>query len=130
MSVHSLLHPPLVAGDADQLAATCTLGYIARRLGKAGWGDTRLCSYVQALVDQRGFPKPFPELVGRGEARQLTDRVRPGSTWQRWAVQDWLGDHLPPDAAAALDAAAKAAAAAEMDGNAGNLRLVAGGRRA
>lgn len=109
-------------------AQTCNLTYIARRLGKAGWGDRRTCTYIQALIDARGFPAPFPELRGKGDRRQLTDHVRPASSWQRDAVDCWFGDFLPPDAAAALDAAAQAAAAHDMDERAANLHLIAGGR--
>ena len=112
-------------------AQTCNLPYIARRLGKAGWGDRRCCTYLQALIDTRGFPAPFPELVATGpklpgiaRARHLTDRVRPASSWQRDAVDCWFGDFLPPEAAAALDAAAQAEAAAQMDARACALQLV------
>ena len=127
MSLHSILS---AHDDPDRRTATCNLTYIRRRLGKAGWGDQRLASYVQALIEQKHFPAPFPTFTRkRNGNRALSDRVAPASTWQRCAVDQWFDDFLPPDAAAALDAAARAAAAADMDANAANLRLVAGNRR-
>lgn len=114
---------PIIAAD---LAATCNLSYVRDRLGKRGWGDQRTCTLVQSLVDGRGFPAPFPELTGPRAGRQLTDAVRPGSTWQRAAVDHWFGDFLPPATADALELRQAQLAAAAMDSNAGTLKLVGG----
>ncbi len=111
----------VMAEDADQ---ACTIWFIAQRMGRAGWGAQRLARYVQQLVDQRGFPPPWPEMV-RG---RLVDAVRPASKWDRAAVLQWLHDFLPPDAAASANAAARAIAARTMDQAAFGLKLVKGGR--
>lgn len=108
----------------DTEARTCTIWYVKRELGRSDFGDSRLCAYLQALIDQRGFPKPLPTFH-RG---QLTDEVRISSKWIRADVERWLHDFLPPATTAALDRAALEAAAADMDSAAAGLRLIQGGR--
>lgn len=121
MSVHTL---PAALADPR---ATCDLTYIRRRLGRQGWGDRRTCTLVQQLVDHRQFPAPFPST--QGKARELTDAVTGNSTWLRAAVDQWFDGYLTPAAGAALDAAAMAQAAQDMDARAGQLgalKLVGG----
>ena len=125
MSIHVV--PPQLPSiaqriDGDPDARTCTIWYVRRELGRIDYGDKRICSYLQKLVDQHGFPAPFPcERKGR---RELETRVVPESRWIRAAVDAWLEDRTPPDLGAALDRKARDAAAAEMDAAAGNLSLV------
>lgn len=112
-------------GHADDPAArTCTIWYIRRELGRADYGDGRLVTYVRALVASRGFPPPLPH-EKRGH---LVEEVTVNSRWLRSAVDAWLDDFLPPEAAASVDRAQRAAAADEMDAAAFGLRLVRGGR--
>lgn len=132
MSHHSsiLSSPHRAAGRVAQGDAepTCTLWFVGRELGKADFSATRLAAYVQGLVDQFGFPPPYPSL----HRRALTRAVTPRSTWRRAAVMAWLDDWLPPATSDALDAAAQAAAAADMDAAAlqlGQLRMISGGKR-
>lgn len=108
---------------SDDGPPTCTLYWICQRLGFHG-SDAKRTRYVEHLIAERNFPKPFPhERQGGG----LSDAVNPRrSQWLRVAVERWLGDYLPPDAAAAIDTEAAAAAAAEMDEAAATLRIVAG----
>lgn len=124
----SAISHPVPAADVrsgnDQ--PTCTLHWICAQLGFEG-SDARRAAYVEGLIEQRGFPRPFPHSVHGGG---LSDAVNPRrSRWLRIAVERWLSDFLPPDAAAAIDSEAAAAAAAEMDAAAARLtplRLVAG----
>lgn len=113
--------PPLFS----QSAPTCGVVYVALLFGRTDLGPGRIVRYVQGLVDDYGFPKPYPAL----HARAIVDHVVATSRWSREAVDQWCSDWLPPDTAASLDAAALAAAGAEMDAAAGNLKLIQGGRK-
>lgn len=105
-------------------APTCDLGYIRRALGKARMSERTFISFIGALIEQRGFPRPLPD-YRRG---QLVDCVTRHSNFYRAAVDCWLDNFVPPEAAAAAQSAAMAAAAADMDNSARNLRLIRGGR--
>lgn len=105
-------------------APTCDLGYIRRALGKTRMSERTFISFVQALVDERGFPRPLPD-YRRGA---LVDRVTRHSSFHRASVDCWLDNFVPPEAATAQQAAASLAAATEMDAAACNLRLIRGGR--
>jgi hypothetical protein len=119
MAAHSILY------RADTLP-TCDIGYVRRALGRTNGSERAFLALVQALVDERGFPKPLPDY----RAGALIERVTRRSSFIRHAVDTWLDNFLPPQAALALDEAARVAAAAEMDAAASNLRLVASrGRR-
>lgn len=143
MSIH---FPKLSSADQAQSAAplspiavphddepTCTLSYVCYHLGRSDYGDRRRITYVRKLVETYGFPKPLPTL-SRGCA-ELTQDVVAHSRWLRAAVDQWLRDFLPPEAAAGIDAEAKALAAAEMDAAAqglgrrrGHVHVIDGGR--
>jgi hypothetical protein len=103
---------------------TCSIFYISLKLGRDDYTPARMTRFVQKLVDERGFPKPYPLLRGKNLIEDCNTRSR----WSRDAVDLWLHDFLPPEAAAAADAATIAAAGADMDANAGNLKLIRGGR--
>jgi hypothetical protein len=124
MSFHSQIS---AAATPAADAPTCTLAYIKRQLGRGDFGDRRMCTYVRALIAGEGFPPPLPCLI----KRELTREVTPKSRWIRASVDAWIEDFLPPANAAAVDRAAMAAAAEEMDraaGNLGSLTLISGGR--
>ena len=110
-----------LAPDAEPV---CTIWHIARALGRTDYGYRRLCAYVQQLVDHFNLPRPYPVMV-RG---RMVEAVTKDSRWNRQAVDQWLFDFLPPDSAAALDAAARATAAQDMDQAAFGLKLIRGGR--
>jgi hypothetical protein len=126
MACHSLSGFAL-ATDIDP---TCTIWYIQRRAGITDFKSKRTVAYVTKLIEQKGFPRPLPGLNTR--RAELVDEVTPRSKWQRPAVDQWFDDWLPPATTAALDEAARAAAASEMDASAANLgRLkLVGGREA
>lgn len=116
-------HPITLSSASGQTDRTCTLGYICTALGRISYGERRRCAYVRQLIAHHGFPRPLPTL----HRRQLTSDVVASSRWLRAAVDNWLEDFLPPDAAAALDSEAQRVAAAAMDNaaaNLGALRLV------
>lgn len=103
---------------------TCTIWQIRLMLGRGDYGDRRIVAYLTGLVADFGFPPPLPhEKRGR-----VISGVTISSRWLRNAVDAWIDDFLPPDAAAAIDRAAQAAAADEMDGAAFGLKLIRGGR--
>lgn len=111
---------PLPGEDADE--HSCTIWYIRRRLGRADYGIDRLVTYIAALIEHHGFPRAFPRLKGKDLVQDVSDKSR----WPLAAVDQWLHDFLPPDAGAALDAAARREAADTMDHRAAQLQL---GRR-
>lgn len=120
---------PLPGDDADE--HSCTLWYIRRRLGRLDYGADRMVTLVTGLIGQYSFPKPLPYL----RANQLVQDVSDKASWIRTAVDQWLLDFLPPEASAALDAAARREAADTMDQRAaslqlgrGKLKLIDGGR--
>lgn len=106
----------------------CTVWQVRLLLGRADMSDGLFVGYVQALVDECGFPRPFPSKL---KGQPLTMRVTPRSSFRRDAVAAWIDLYLPPACAAALDDQALALAASAMDqaalGLGRPLRLVAGG---
>lgn len=83
-----------------------------------------LCRYFDKLIAEQGFPAPLPQLVkGR-----LYAGAHKNSQWMGDAVDAWLGTQAPPPLAPAINAAELAASGSRLDANAGNLRLIAGGR--
>lgn len=111
--------------DAADDYPTVGLPFIMRELGKRNYGIPRQICYVSLLIEQHGFPPPYPELVGKKGAQRLELGVVKDSQFPRRPVEAWLEDFLPPANAAALDARAAAAAAEDMDRAAADLRLVA-----
>ena len=121
MSIHQL--PPLPAE-----APTCSVWQVRLLLGRTDMSDGCLILYVQGLVDELGFPPPFPSKL---KGQPLTTRVTRHSSFRRDAVAAWIDDFLPPACAASLDAQAMQDAASAMDHAAhqlGNLRLIEGGK--
>jgi hypothetical protein len=115
------------AFGADLADDPVTIWYIRRRLGIQHFKDKRSVDYVTKLVDQRGFPRPLPTMSTR--RAELTDAVTIKSRWLRPAVEQWLTDYLPRDAAEAVEEAKRAAAAEEMRERAGELHLIGRRRR-
>ena len=121
------LHTLPMSGAGDDAEPTCHLYYIRRRLGREDYGDGRLVTYVSKLIEKAGFPKPLPHMSTRKV--ELIEHVTNNSRWLRPAVDQWFDDFLPPEAVAAMDAAAMSAAASDMDEAAktlGSLRVVGG----
>jgi hypothetical protein len=110
--------PRQLVGDD---APACSIWYIGSQLGRRDHSPKRLIAYVSKLIDDHGFPKPYPR-EQRGESA-LTLEVGKTSTWPKAAVDHWLTGWLPPDAGAALDAAQRREAADAMDERAANLQL-------
>lgn len=108
----------------DPQNTTCTPIWIARVLGRKSYSTRRLSAYLQALVDNHGFPAPLPSLAGN----KIVTGVHKDSVFMRAAVEQWLADQLTPAAQAALDQGARTDAMAEMDNAAGSLHLVGGTR--
>lgn len=100
----------------------CNLHWIGKQLGHDG-SEKNLEDYVAELIDGAGFPRPLPHRKHGGGLSFGVSYSR--SQWIRAGVIKWLEDYLPPAAAAALDDAARAEAAEEMDQAARNLTLVA-----
>lgn len=118
-------HPVPIRPVDDPDQPSCTIWYIQLKTGRHDYSVDRMCSYVAKLIDQHNFPKPFPRL----KKRDLTTEVSDKSRWPRFAVDQWLEDWLPPDAAIAAERERQAQAAATMDTRAARLQLVKGGRR-
>lgn len=114
-------HSPLARIGRDTADPTCTCAWICKQLGQEG-SEAVLVDYVEQLIDLRGFPRPLPHRAHGGKIVDGVSYAR--SRWVRAGVLQWLNDYLPPAASAALDKAAEAAAAADMDRAA--LRLVGG----
>ena len=121
MSIHQL--PSLPAE-----APSCTLWQVRLLLGCSEMSDDRFTRYLQELVDECGFPPPFPS---KPKGQPLTRAVTRHSSFRRDAVAAWIDDFLPPACAASLDAQAMQAAAHAMDHAAhqlGTLKLIEGGK--
>lgn len=112
--------PRLHSGDNAE--NTCSIHYVKRALGVHRMSDRRAADYLSLMVEHHGFPPPLPCLV----AKKLVTQPHPNSQWIRDAVDLWLFDWLPPEAAAALGRIDQDEAAAEMDAAAANLKLVGG----
>jgi hypothetical protein len=112
---------------ADLADDPVTLWYIRRRLGIQHFKDRRSVSYITKLIEQRGFPKPLPDMSTR--RAELIDGVTIRSRWLRPAVEQWLTDYLPRDAAVAVEEARRAADFEEMAERAKHLQLPRGRRR-
>ncbi|WEK43623.1 MAG: hypothetical protein P0Y64_01975 [Candidatus Sphingomonas colombiensis] len=106
MSTVAILPTPLAraaqAATNPRNASTCGIYDVAGRLGNAHRRPHYICKTIDLLIEERGFPPPFPLL--RGAA--LAERVLADSRWARSAVEAWFNDQLPP-AARALDCAAE-----------------------
>ena len=114
---------PSHGSPAHDAAETCTFGYVKTLLGHRTMSDARFCRFAQSLVEDHGFPKPFPTMLRND---QITLDVHPRSRWVRSAVDAWVEGWVPPAAAAHIDAKAMEAAAADMDAAATRLRMVGG----
>lgn len=122
----------------DDGAATVSIYWLRRELGRQDYGNTRLVAYVGLLIEQTGFPPPLPLLkVGRrprgakvapAVADVLLAKVTLDSRWRRQAVEAWLTDFLPPGNTAQVETQARTAAAQQMDQAAARLRLVGSAR--
>ena len=110
--------------DPDPDQPSCTIWYIALKLGRQDYSPRKMVTYVILLIDCEDFPKPFPYERGG----KLHHDPATCSRWPRAAVDQWLADFLPPETNTALDAAAQRAAAGVMDSRAASLQLVQGGR--
>ncbi len=124
-------YAPLSLAAVGDDQPSCTLWQVRLLLGRGDHSDDRFVRYVQALVEECGFPRPFPSPVKGSASRKggLTLKVTHRSTFRRDAVLAWRDDYLPPDCSARLDAEAHRHAAAEMDAMArqlGQLRLAGG----
>lgn len=108
------LHVPF-AFPGEEAAPTVAFPWVRRALGQSGPrapSDARFAAFIETLIAELGFPRPLPHpRHGGGIETGVTEK----SCWLRAGVVDWLGDYLPPDAAAAVDTAHASAAADEMD---------------
>lgn len=107
MSTVTVLPTPLAraaqAATNPRNASTCGIYDVAGRLGQANRRPQYICKTIDLLIEERGFPHPFPLL--RGDV--LKERVFADSRWPRAAVEAWFNHQLPP-AARALDSSAEA----------------------
>lgn len=103
------------------VSTTYSLHEICRRLAHRG-GDHARVTYVRSLVEDYGFPKPYPTPVkGKGATRE----IRTNSQWPRDPVDAWFLDFDPPASSAAEDLARRRGVE-EMHRRAGQLTLVGG----
>lgn len=98
-------------------ASTCGLFEIAGRLGQANRSARYLCRMIDALIESRGFPSPYP-LLHKGS---LETRARNNSRWPRAAVDAWFFGQLPPDARAAVGDAERVEVDSRLNANLAHL---------
>lgn len=128
----SLHHFPLLAGT--HTGPSVGIWQVRQILGRTDHSDKVFIAYVQALVEEVGFPRPFPSRIKGPKSRGggLTLAVTRHSSFRRDAVEAWAADYLPPACAATLDAVALDQAAQDMDQAAAQLgrplHLIEGGR--
>ena len=71
---------------------TYALGALRARLGvEARHKDAWAIRYIQALVDEHGFPAPIPAMIGE----RLTNKVVARSKWRIEPVDQWFEDQMP-----------------------------------
>lgn len=103
------------------VSSTYSLHDICRRFELSG-GDQARAAYVKALIENFGFPLPYPAPVkGKGVTRD----VRHNSRWPRDPVDAWFLNFDPPANLAAEDLACQRGKA-ELMRRAGQLTLVGG----
>lgn len=112
-----MICPAIVDRRPD--ARSCSLWYPADRLGVRDRSLRWIVQYFADLVEQHGFPPPFPTyLRGRGNADGMTNAVVPSSRWDKVAVDAWFLDRLPPRLALVIDDAELDRHAATLDARA------------
>jgi len=104
--------PPIALPAAGPSGREITYGFftVARFLGVERRSENWKRSYVQALIDQEGFPPPLPMLHAGALSREIYPRK---SQWPAVAVAAWFRRQSPAQAVAQIeDAEALEAAAA------------------
>lgn len=103
------------------VSCTYSIHDICRRLEYSG-GDRARITYVSSLIEQYGFPQPYPTFVkGKGAVRE----IRATSRWPRDPVDAWFLNFDPP-ASLAAEELARQRGVAELHRRAGQLTLVGG----
>lgn len=86
-------------------ADTCGIYDIAGRLGQAHRRPAYVCSTLNALIQEKGFPRPWPLM----KAGRLSSDAHSESRWARGLVEAWFDNALPPEARIHADRAERAA---------------------
>lgn len=105
---------------------TYGLGDIMRRLGQDGRSARWQLRFIASLIDEEDFPAGLPNMRGGRLIRTPIISTR----WHRTPVDEWFMGRVDPDAAEAVERAARIEAARVMDARAASigLRVVNGGR--
>lgn len=114
-----------VPADLREGSRSCSLFYIARRLGYGERSEGWLVSYVDCLISHEGFPPPLPLYRVTGGSRRKVDRLGGGHRWNRDAVDAWFDGTIPPKLAAVVEDGLAARYAAQLDARAAALGAVA-----
>ena len=94
-----------------------SLSHIRQRFGFRDWSEARLVRFVQALVETKGFPPPYPY----ERAGVITTRVVGGSRFLGAAVDAWFDAYHSPVTDRHSTARQTAAAATRLDARAHSL---------
>jgi hypothetical protein len=98
-----------------------SLHQLTRRLGvDAEFRGKRQRDYLQRLVDEEGFPAPFPTLI----AGKLRHEVQDKSKWDSEAVDAWFSLRVDAVLGRQIEAGEQRTAAADMDARAHKLGAV------
>lgn len=92
---------------------TCGIYDIAGRLGQASRRPAYLCRTIDALIEAKGFPEPFPLLKGA----KLSTAAHADSRWSRAAVDAWFDNALPPSARGLVDKVERQAVSSRLSAN-------------
>lgn len=94
-------------------AETVGIYDIAGRLGQASRRPAYLCRTIDALIEHKGFPEPFPLLKGGA----LSTAAHADSRWPRIAVDTWFDNSLPPAARGHADRVERIAVSSRLTAN-------------
>lgn len=84
---------------------TCGIYDIAGRLGQAHRRPAYVTGTINALIQEKGFPRPWPLM----KSGRLSDDAHADSRWARGLVEAWFDNAVPPEARVHADRADRAA---------------------
>jgi hypothetical protein len=107
------------SADLRPGSQSCSLWYIAGRLGYREKAETWLVAYVSELIAGDGFPPPLPLYRALHSVRPVRlDKVTASHRWNRDAVDAWFDGTIPPPLVEARNDNVAARFAAQLDARA------------
>jgi hypothetical protein len=105
--------------DTRPDSRSCSLWYIAGRLGQRERSERWIADQVAQLVELESFPPPLP-LFSVSKRRRVAG-ITGARRWNRDAVDAWFDGLIPPGLVAAIETRTAALHAATLDARAAEL---------